>query len=530
MAYVYNSQLASLCEHDAFSLYHKIQESSEPPTSILGGPALPALGHALAGAAGSAISNLAVFPLDLVITRLQVQRHLRKDAAVAHDDEYKSVQDAFRKIYTKEGGLSAFYKGIVQDTGKSVLDAFLFFLFYNFLRQRRLRSAKSGTKVLPVLEELNVGMIAGAMSKFLTTPMANIVTRKQTSTLVASRSSAEASTVEPSVRDIANQIYRERGISGFWSGYSASLVLTLNPSITFFLYEFFKRVTLPRSQREHPAAKAAFLPAAVSKSIASTITYPFSLAKARAQTTSGRSNKADGEVADNTKDPIHNHSARLMLAFQKTPFATILEIARTEGIGALYEGLAGEVFKGFFSHGITMIVKETVHRMIIKTYYLILKVLRRYPSPQELALQIREQAEDTASTIGEKSQQATGAVREQSSHLVEQGREMLQSGKGSADEMLEQGKTQGDGVIASGRDAAMQALTSGREQISTLFGQTKHELEKGTNESAGASSEFLRQRVEAANEMFDITADYVGEFSDEISEAFRAGIGEGEEK
>ena len=36
---------------------------------------MPAAGHALAGAVGSAIANLATYPLDVVSTRLKVQRH-----------------------------------------------------------------------------------------------------------------------------------------------------------------------------------------------------------------------------------------------------------------------------------------------------------------------------------------------------------------------------------------------------------------------------------------------------------------------
>ncbi len=94
-------------------------------------------------------------------------------------------------------------------------------------------------------------------------------------------------TDQGSLRSIASQIQGEKGVQGFWSGYSASLVLTLNPSLTFFLFEAFKRTLLPRSQRQSPSPQATFLLAAISKAIASTITYPFSLAKSRLQSSSG---------------------------------------------------------------------------------------------------------------------------------------------------------------------------------------------------------------------------------------------------
>jgi hypothetical protein len=107
MANVYNSQL------DAFDLYHQNRESSSPNI----GPALPALGHALTGSTGTAVSSLAIYPLDLIITRLQVQRSLRRSSSTPNEGEYKGVVDAFKQIYKKEGGISAFYTGVLQDTG-----------------------------------------------------------------------------------------------------------------------------------------------------------------------------------------------------------------------------------------------------------------------------------------------------------------------------------------------------------------------------------------------------------------------------
>ncbi|MCJ1311686.1 hypothetical protein MMC25_005359 [Agyrium rufum] len=389
MADVYNSQL------DAFILYHITHEEETSKTSFLDGPALPALGHAISGSAGSAASNLITYPLSLIITRLQIQRQLRKDIAVTHKGEYRSIGDAARKIYDNEG-LAGFYTGLAQDTTKTIADSFLFFLAYNFLRQTRLNANGGRSKHLPIIDELGVGFLAGAFSKFLTTPLANIVTRKQTSAMTAHRSgntgSAERHT---SVRMIARQIRSEKGLAGFWSGYSASLILTLNPSITLFLYETFKRLLLrDRTKRDNPPAQLTFLIAAISKAIASSITYPFSLAKARAQISSKRDDKRTEGISEKVFDESvqkasegnidakNRSSIRATKQVTKgTVFGTILHIAQTEGIAALYEGLAGEVSKGFLTHGFTMIVKEWLHRFVIKLYYYLLKLSKRYPEP-----------------------------------------------------------------------------------------------------------------------------------------------------
>ncbi|KAH8754521.1 putative peroxisomal adenine nucleotide transporter 1 [Hyaloscypha finlandica] len=442
MANVYNSQL------DAFDLYHQNRESSSPNI----GPALPALGHALAGSTGTAVSSLAIYPLDLIITRLQVQRSLRRSSSTPNEGEYKGVVDAFKQIYKKEGGISAFYTGFLQDTGKSIADSFLFFLFYNYLRSRRLQ--KHGTKAttLPLLDELAVGALAGACSKFFTTPISNIVTRKQTSSMISARTSSPTSS--PSVSDIAQSIRSEKGLQGFWSGYSASLVLTLNPSITFFLYEFFKRAFLPRAQRDDPGARLTFLMAAVSKSIASTITYPFSLAKARAQasssppidTDSAEEVKGEVEHALNKTEAEKAGKDAKKVVKRRTVFGTILKIYRIEGVSALYEGIWGEILKGFFSHGITMIVKESIHKLIIQAYYIILKALDKYPSPSELANQTEVAIQDAGEKVGHMVKEGYEGVAERVGDMVESGKEAMGVG-------VERGGVVGSNVIEVTKNA-----------------------------------------------------------------------------
>lgn len=81
---------------------------------------LPAIGHAISGATGTAISTTATYPLDLVNTRLKVQRQLHKDGALSPSELYEGVSDAFSKIYEREGGIRAFYAGLGSDVAKSV--------------------------------------------------------------------------------------------------------------------------------------------------------------------------------------------------------------------------------------------------------------------------------------------------------------------------------------------------------------------------------------------------------------------------
>ena len=114
--------------------------------------------------------------------------------------------------------------------------------------------------------------------------------------------------------------------------------------------------------------------------MASTITYPFSLAKSRAQISSSRKNETG--ASSGIKLPSSNSAS--FCAQTEGPrnvFTVVLHIARMEGLRALYDGLSGEVLKGFLSHGITMITKDLVHKGIIRLYYALLKLLKRYPKP-----------------------------------------------------------------------------------------------------------------------------------------------------
>ncbi|KAI0455184.1 mitochondrial carrier domain-containing protein [Xylaria acuta] len=440
--------------------------SSSPSTKA--NSILPALHHASSGSLGTLISTCSLYPLSLVIARLQVQRQLRRrrgegrrrpepapeeeegghappeaeaaphrapgpivpptipaptslhregrpsspseraagtqEVPVARAPrgptqqppltaEYAGIVDAFSQIWSSDGvgGLRAFYTGLAQDAPKSVLDSFLFFLFYDWFRSLRLRSRRRAGRAkwrgLGVVEELAVGMAAGACSRTFTTPIANIVTRKQTATLVDPSSAL-------GVREIMRRIQEEKGIAGFWSGYSASLVLTLNPSLTFFLQEFLK-TTFADQAYDDPGSRLTFLFAATSKAISSFFTYPFQIAKTRLQAgipldssqpdekqlngTPGVDSKpdehaeADRDAEEEAEKPKTVRAVQTLA--QQSIFGTVARIIRIEGIGSLYDGVGAELLKGFFSHGTTMLAKDVVHKLLFKLYIFALGVL-----------------------------------------------------------------------------------------------------------------------------------------------------------
>lgn len=359
---------------------------------------------------------MVVYPLNVIVARLQTQKQKDGDSSEKSDEDessnekYTSVVDAACKIYAQQG-IAGFYPGLAQDTWKTVADSFLFFLAYSVIRQKRMvahvgveRAAKSRNNVLPIIDELAVGVLAGSFAKLFTTPLSNIVARKQTS---AARNGRHATNLSTS--DIAARIRAEKGILGFWSGYSATLILTLNPSLTFFLNEFLKRTLLPRSKRDKPPPALTFLLAALSKVAASSITYPFSLAKTRAQVLSSDSKVKSGNAKTR---------ASLLASLIPEILSTVATIARRDGIQGLYAGLHGEVLKGFFSHGFTMLAKDAVYAFIVKSYYLLLLLGRRYPTPDELIQRAREQASEYTEIAREGARDFAERTKEGAEELV----------------------------------------------------------------------------------------------------------------
>lgn len=293
---------------------------------------------------------------------------------------------------------------------------------------------------MPAYEELGVGFIAGATTKLMTTPIANIVTRQQAAAL---RTPNEKT---PTSFEIANSIREEGGLPAFWSGYSASLVLTLNPSLTFFLFEFFKRVTLPRSKRDNPPAFATFFLAALAKACASSVTYPFSLAKARLQAGSIQ-NKQEQESEDKTVDAsIHSKSSKVekleKKAAKKTLLSTLMTIYQTEGPTALYEGLHLEVLKAFVSHGITMSVKQFIARLFSQISYTLSIVFTRYSKrAARRASRLAERAKDQSveyydlgiKRVNERVQAATEAAKSKANEVAEFVHEYVDEGTETKD-------------------------------------------------------------------------------------------------
>lgn len=269
-----------------------------------------------------------------------------------------------------------------------------------------------------------MGAAAGACARLFTTPIGNVVTRKQTASLITDEGDASAADATNqagrslSFAETLHVIRAEKGVLGLWAGYSATLVLTLNPSITFYLQHALKKALVDRG-REGESNAATFLVAALSKAVATAVTYPFQIAKARVQVSAPESPRPESEEEEKkeasteageedmlvveqnvgkVESKAHALAGRLHRLADDTIFGTVLHIGRTEGAPALYDGFSGELLKAFFNHGTTMLSKEIVHKLIVQLYFFVLARIRSSPTAQAL---LRRRSREDLKKLGD---------------------------------------------------------------------------------------------------------------------------------
>lgn len=139
---------------------------------------------------------------------------------------------------------------------------------------------------------------------------------------------------------------------------------------------------------EGESGAMVFLVAALSKVVATATTYPFNIAKTRAQVSAPSSPRSETDESVTSRSasggPLKAMSRHLKRLAGETIFGSVAEIRRTEGVGALYDGLPGELLKAFFNHGTTMWSKEIAHKLIVQLYFLLLVFVRTSPSARVL--------------------------------------------------------------------------------------------------------------------------------------------------
>ncbi|PSK53908.1 Mitochondrial substrate carrier family protein Q [Elsinoe australis] len=294
--------------------------------------AIPPWGLAIAGASGAILANALVYPLDIVKTRLQVQVKKRPGDVplTTNEAHYEGTVHAIQSIL-KDEGLSGLYSGMAGSLIGVASTNFAYFYWYSTVRNlyaTRVSSAKPSTAA-----ELSLGAVAGALAQLFTIPIAVVTTRQQTQPKGDKKGMIETA------KEVVNS---EDGWTGLWRGMKASLVLVVNPAITYGAYQRLKDVLYPGKANLRP--HEAFILGALSKSLATIATQPLIVAKVGLQ-------------------------SRPPPARQGKPFKSFVEVMKYiiehEGPTALFKGIGPQILKGLLVQGFLMMTKERVELLFV---------------------------------------------------------------------------------------------------------------------------------------------------------------------
>jgi hypothetical protein len=214
---------------------------------------------------------------------------VQTDRKTSSDDltYYASPLDAVKKII-KQDGPFGLYTGIFGGLVGVASTNFAYFYWYTFVRDAYKRRNKIDGPLSTVME-LALGAFAGALAQIFTIPVSVCTTRQQT----------QIGAEKKGLIATAKEVVSEDGITGLWRGLKPSLVLVVNPAITYGLFERFKEVMYPNVVRLSPGQ--SFFVGAASKTVATIVTYPYIMAKVRMQfkpPTSGKGDVEGGVIVD----------------------------------------------------------------------------------------------------------------------------------------------------------------------------------------------------------------------------------------
>lgn len=303
---------------------------------------IESLSEATSGAIGSLLSTTILYPLDTCKTKYQAEVR-------AHGQQkYRKLSDVLWEAMSN-GQVLSLYQGLGTKNLQSFISQFVYFYGYSYFK--RLYLKRSGNKSIGAKANLIIAATAGACTAIITQPLDTASSRMQTSAFGKSKGLWKTLT------------------EGTWSdafdGLGISLLLTSNPAIQYTVFDQLKRRMLKGKQNKaggtSPQALSAFVAfvlGAVSKSIATVLTYPAIRCKVTIQ----------------AADPNENGTEKTQPRSRKTLAGVVCAIWKREGVLGFYKGLHAQILKTVLSSALLLMIKEK----IAATTWVLILAIRRY--------------------------------------------------------------------------------------------------------------------------------------------------------
>ncbi|XP_047945346.1 peroxisomal adenine nucleotide carrier 1-like [Salvia hispanica] len=305
---------------------------------------MESLVEATSGAVGALVSTTILYPLDTCKTRYQAENR-------AHQHQrYRNISDVLWEAIS-QGQVLSLYQGLGTKNLQSFISQFIYFYGYSFFKRLYLRESKS--KSIGTAANLLIAAAAGACTVIATQPLDTASSRMQTSDFGKSKGLWKS--------------LSEGTFSDAFDGLGISLLLTANPSIQYTVFDQLKNRLLKSSVNKQTdevsspeaiSAFSAFAYGAVSKCIATCLTYPAIRCKVVIQ--SAKSDESeDGKPKSRPRKSITG---------------TLCSIWEREGILGFFKGLQAQMLKTVLSSALLLMIKEKV----TKTTWVLMIALRRF--------------------------------------------------------------------------------------------------------------------------------------------------------
>ncbi|XP_059652449.1 peroxisomal adenine nucleotide carrier 1 [Cornus florida] len=301
------------------------------------------ISEATSGAIGALLSTTILYPLDTCKAKYQAEVGGHGQA------KYRNLSDVFLEAIST-GKVLSLYQGLGTKNLQSFISQFIYFYGYSYFK--RLYVERSGSKSIGTKANLLLAAAAGACNAFVTQPLDTASSRMQTSTFGKSKGLCQTLT--------------EGSWSEAFDGLGISLLLTSNPAIQYTVFDQLKQRLLKRKQnittkdspQESLSAFSAFIVGAISKSIATILTYPAIRCKVMIQA-------ADSD-SDETKKARRKS--------RKTLSGVFYAIWRKEGVLGFFKGLRAQILKTVLSSALLLMIKEKISA----TTWVLILAIRRY--------------------------------------------------------------------------------------------------------------------------------------------------------
>ncbi|GMI27234.1 hypothetical protein TeGR_g13757 [Tetraparma gracilis] len=336
--------------------------------------------HSAAGLSAGSLSTFLLYPVDLVKIRLQVNESSTRAAAFRGTQalaEVKTLLRAERAALKRSPPgpgrplklvppfllkYRALYSGLTPSLAGNGLSWGGYFLVYNQAKTLLL----SGKEAHSNADYLLASALSGTCMVCLTNPIWLVKTRMQLQVKAA------AARPYRNVPDAFRTIVREEGVGALYKGVGPAMMLVSHGMVQFAIYENLK-LLFPANARK-PVFKsgpgsAPLTPwhkmkdsmgylcmGAVSKVVASTVTYPIQVIKSRMQQRSTGWEVVKGSAATAEEGTLKEFTGRSYPTF----LSAVRRVHGGEGLMGFWKGAGTNAFRVAPNAAITFLTYETV--------------------------------------------------------------------------------------------------------------------------------------------------------------------------